>query len=44
MNEQIEAHSVKDLVYDFRVPTGARSLALRITHMEEVGDFPLHMK
>ena len=42
--EQIEAHSVKDLAYDFRVPMSVRSLALRITHMEEVGDIPLHMK
>jgi hypothetical protein len=42
--EQIEAHSVKDLAYDFRVPMGVRTLALRITHMEEVGDIPLHMK
>jgi hypothetical protein len=42
--EQIEAHSVKDLTYDFRVPMGVRTLALRVTHMEEVGDIPLHMK
>jgi hypothetical protein len=42
--EQIEAHSVKDLAYDFRVPMGVRTLALRITHMEEVGDIPLHLK
>ena len=47
--EQIEAHSVKDLVYAFRVPMGVRTLALRVTHrnlqlLEEVGDIPLRMK
>ena len=42
--ERIEAHSIKDLTYDIRVPMGVRTLALRITHMEEVGDNPLRMK
>jgi hypothetical protein len=37
-------NNMKDLTYDFRVPMGIRTLALRITHMEEVGDIPLHMK
>jgi len=42
--EQIEAHSVKELAYSFRVPAGIRTLALRITRMEEAGDIPLHLK
>jgi hypothetical protein len=40
--EQIEAHSVKDLTYTFRLPAVVRSLALRITRDEQVGDIPLH--
>jgi hypothetical protein len=42
--EQIEAHSVKDLAYTFRLPAGVRTLALRITRMDEAGDIPLHLK
>jgi hypothetical protein len=42
--EQIEAHSVKDIAYTFRLPAGTRTLALRITRMEEEGDIPLHLK
>jgi hypothetical protein len=42
--EQIEAHSVKDLTYTFRVPADVRTLALRITRMEEAGDIPLGLK
>jgi hypothetical protein len=38
------APGVKDLAYDFRVPTGVHTLAMQITHVEEVGDIPLHMK
>ena len=41
--EQIEAHSVKDLTYTFRLPAVVRSLALRITRDEQVGDIPLHL-
>lgn len=40
--EQIEAHSVKDLTYRFRLPAAVRSLALRITRDEQTGDIPLH--
>ena len=42
--EQIEAHSVKDLTYTFRLPAAVRSLALRITRDEQVGDIPLHLQ
>ena len=42
--EQIEAHSVKDIAYTFRLPAGTRTLALRITRDEEAGDIPLHLK
>jgi hypothetical protein len=42
--EQIEAHSVKDLLYTFRLPAATRSLALRITREEQVVDIPLHLK
>jgi hypothetical protein len=42
--EQIEAHSVKDLSYTFRLPAAVRSLALRITRDEQVGDIPLHLR
>ena len=41
--EQIEAHSVKDLTYTFRLPAAVRSLALRITRDEQVGDIPLRL-
>jgi len=42
--EQIEAHSVKDLSYTFRLPAGVRTLMLRITRDEEAGEIPLHLK
>ena len=42
--DQIEAHSVKDIAYTFRLPAGTRTLALRITRDEEAGDIPLHLK
>ena len=42
--EQIEAHSVKDLTYTFRLPAAVRSLALRITRDEQVGDIPLRLR
>ena len=42
--EQIEAQSVKDLTYTFRLPAAVRSLALRITRDEQVGDIPLHLQ
>jgi hypothetical protein len=41
---QTEAHSVKDIPYMFRVPTGVHTLTLRISHMEEAGEIPLHLK
>lgn len=42
--EQVEAHSVKDLTYTFRLPAAVRSLTLRITRDEEAGEIPLHLK
>ena len=42
--EQIEAHSVKDLAYAFRVPADVHMLAVRISRMEEAGDIPLRLK
>lgn len=42
--EQIEAHSVKDFTYTFRLPAAVRSLALRITRDEESADIPLHLR
>lgn len=42
--EQIEAHSVKDIAYTFRLPAGTHTLALRITRDEEAGDIPFHLK
>lgn len=41
--EQIEAHSVKDLVYTFHLPAGTRRLALRIMRMDQVGEIPLDL-